>query len=58
MANALALLALLVLLVTGVPIFVALGVVSVTMLALEGRPLFDAALIAVGGLNSSAYPLP
>jgi C4-dicarboxylate transporter DctM subunit len=54
-ASALALLALLALLVIGVPIFVALGVVSVTMLALEGRPLFDAALIAVGGLNSSAF---
>jgi C4-dicarboxylate transporter DctM subunit len=54
-ASALALLALLALLVVGVPIFVALGVVSLTMLALEGRPLFDAALIAIGGLNSSAF---
>jgi C4-dicarboxylate transporter DctM subunit len=54
-ASALALLALLTLLVVGVPIFVALGVVSLTMLALEGRPLFDAALIAIGGLNSSAF---
>lgn len=55
MASALALLALLALLVVGVPIFVALGVVALTMLALEGRPLFDAALITIGGLNSSAF---
>jgi C4-dicarboxylate transporter DctM subunit len=54
-ASGLALLALLVLLVLGVPIFVALGAVSLAMLALEGRPLFDAALIAIGGLNSSAF---
>jgi C4-dicarboxylate transporter DctM subunit len=43
------------LLVFGVPIFVALGVVSIGMLALEGRPLFDAALTAISGLNSSAF---
>lgn len=55
MASALALAALVALLVIGVPIYVSLGVVSLTMLALEGRPLFDAALIAVGGLNSSAF---
>ena len=55
MASVLALAALLVLLVLGVPIFVALGAVSLTMLALEGRPLFDAALVAIGGLNSSAF---
>jgi C4-dicarboxylate transporter DctM subunit len=54
-ASALALVALVALLVVGVPIFVALGVVSLTMLAFEGRPLFDAALVAVGGLNSSAF---
>lgn len=55
MASALALVGLLALLLVGAPIFVALGVVSLTMLALEGRPLFDAALIAIGGLNSSAF---
>jgi len=43
------------LLVFGVPIFVALGVVSIGMLAIEGRPLFDAALTAISGLNSSAF---
>ena len=55
MISVLALIALIVLLVVGVPIFVALGTVSLTMLALEGRPLFDAALVAVSGLNSSAF---
>ena len=38
MASALALFALIGLLVVGAPIFVALGVVSVGMLFLEGRP--------------------
>jgi C4-dicarboxylate transporter DctM subunit len=55
MLSVIALLALLLLLVLGVPIFVSLGVVSITMLAIEGRPLFDAALIAISGLNSSAF---
>jgi C4-dicarboxylate transporter DctM subunit len=53
--SVIALAALLALLVVGVPIFVALGTVSLGMLALEGRPLFDAALVAIGGLNSSAF---
>jgi C4-dicarboxylate transporter, DctM subunit len=55
MLSVVALLVLLGLLVFGVPIFVALGVVSIGMLALEGRPLFDAALTAISGLNSSAF---
>lgn len=55
MLSAAAILLLIGLLVLGVPIFVALGVVSIGMLALEGRPLFDAALTAIGGLNSSAF---
>jgi len=55
MLSALALVILIGLLVFGVPIFVALGVVSIGMLALEGRPLFDAALTAISGLNSSAF---
>ena len=50
-----ALLALIGMLIIGVPIFVALGVVSVAMLSFEGRPLFDAALTAISGLNSSAF---
>lgn len=55
MLSVVALLILLGLLVFGVPIFVALGVVSIGMLAIEGRPLFDAALTAISGLNSSAF---
>ncbi len=55
MLSVAALAVLLSLLVFGVPIFVALGVVSMGMLALEGRPLFDAALTAISGLNSSAF---
>ena len=30
-------------------------VLALVMLALEGRPLLDAALTAIGGLNSSAF---
>ena len=55
MASVFALVVLIGMLVFGVPIFVALGVVSLSMLALEGRPLFDAALTAISGLNSSAF---
>jgi C4-dicarboxylate transporter DctM subunit len=55
MDSVLALVLLLGMLVVGVPIFVALGIVSMGMLFLEGRPLFDAALTAVSGLNSSAF---
>jgi C4-dicarboxylate transporter, DctM subunit len=55
MLSVLALLGLIGLLVLGVPIFVSLGVVSIGMLAIEGRPLFDAALTAISGLNSSAF---
>jgi C4-dicarboxylate transporter DctM subunit len=55
MLSAAAILLLVGLLVLGVPIFAALGVVSIGMLAIEGRPLFDAALTAVSGLNSSAF---
>lgn len=50
-----AILLLIALLAIGVPIFAALGVVSIGMLALEGRPLFDGALTAISGLNSSAF---
>lgn len=55
LSSLLALVVLLAMLVIGVPIFVALGTVSVGMLFLEGRPLFDAALTAISGLNSSAF---
>jgi C4-dicarboxylate transporter DctM subunit len=55
MISVLALVVLFCLLFVGVPIFVSLGLVSIGMLAIEGRPLFDAALIAISGLNSSAF---
>ena len=55
MASLIALVALIVLLVLGVPIFVALGSVAFAMILLDGRPLFDAALTAISGLNSSAF---
>ena len=55
MLSAIAILLLIGLLALGVPIFAALGVVSIGMLAIEGRPLFDAALTAISGLNSSAF---
>ena len=55
MLSVVAIVLLIALLAIGVPIFAALGVVSLGMLALEGRPLFDAALTAIGGLNSSAF---
>ena len=55
MLSGVAILLLIALLAIGVPIFAALGLVSLGMLALEGRPLFDAALTAISGLNSSAF---
>ena len=55
MLSVVAIVLLIALLAIGVPIFAALGVVSIGMLSLEGRPLFDAALTAIGGLNSSAF---
>jgi C4-dicarboxylate transporter DctM subunit len=55
MLSAVAIALLVALLAIGVPIFAALGLVAIGMLALEGRPLFDAALTAISGLNSSAF---
>ncbi len=55
MDSAIAILILIGLLVFGVPIFVALGLVAFGMLFIEGRPLFDGALTAISGLNSSAF---
>jgi C4-dicarboxylate transporter, DctM subunit len=45
----------LVLLALGIPIFVSLGLISLVMIAGEGRPLIDAGLTAIGGLNSTAF---
>ncbi len=55
MSNIVAIAAVLILLAAGVPIFVTLGTVALVMLAFEGRPLFDAALTATSGLNSSTF---
>ena len=55
MDSAIAILILIGLLVIGMPIFVALGLVAFGMLFIEGRPLFDGALTAISGLNSSAF---
>ncbi len=43
------------LLALGAPIFVALGAVSMVMIAADGRPLLDAAMTAISGINSSTF---
>lgn len=55
MDSLIALLAMLALLALGAPIFVALGVVALGMIFFEGRPLFDGALTAISGLNSTTF---
>lgn len=55
MTSAIGLLAMLMLIALGAPIFVALGVVSVVMIAFEGRPLLDAAATAISGINSLTF---
>ncbi|MCA2011248.1 TRAP transporter large permease [Cereibacter sphaeroides] len=45
----------LVLMALGAPIFVALGVAAMVMLSFEGRPLFDAAMTSVSGINSTTF---
>ncbi|HWK12759.1 MAG TPA: TRAP transporter large permease [Rhizobiaceae bacterium] len=55
MSALIGLLAMLALLAFGAPIFVALGLVALGMLALEGRPLLDAAMTAISGINSSTF---
>lgn len=49
------LLGMLLLMALGAPIFVALGATAMIMIALEGRPLMDAAAHTVSGLNSSTF---
>jgi C4-dicarboxylate transporter DctM subunit len=49
------LMAMLALLAAGAPIFVALGVVALVMIGLEGRPLLDAAMTSIAGINSSTF---
>lgn len=45
----------LVLMALGAPIFVALGATAMIMIAIEGRPLMDAAAHTVSGLNSPTF---
>lgn len=49
------LIGMLVLMALGAPIFVALGVAALAMLATEGRPLMDAAAHTVSGINSTTF---
>ena len=45
----------LLLMALGAPIFVALGATAMVMIAIEGRPLMDAAAHTVSGLNSPTF---
>lgn len=45
----------LLLMALGAPIFVSLGVAALVMLALEGRPLMDAAAHSINGINSTTF---
>lgn len=45
----------LLLMALGAPIFVALGVAAMVMLAFEGRPLLDAAMTSISGINSTTF---
>jgi C4-dicarboxylate transporter DctM subunit len=45
----------LVLMALGAPIFVALGLAALLMLATEGRPLMDAAAHSINGINSTTF---
>lgn len=55
MSALLGLVGMLVLLSIGAPIFVALGAIAMLMIALEGRPLLDAAMTSIAGINSSTF---
>ena len=55
MDAALGLIGMLVLMALGVPIFAALGLAALVMLALEGRPLMDAAAHSISGINSATF---
>ncbi|MGR3320356.1 MAG: TRAP transporter large permease [Pseudooceanicola sp.] len=49
------LLGMLVLMALGAPIFVALGLAAIVMIAVEGRPLMDAAAHSISGINSTTF---
>jgi C4-dicarboxylate transporter DctM subunit len=55
MSALLGLLGMLALLAAGAPIFVALGAIALLMIGLEGRPLLDAAMTSIAGINSSTF---
>jgi len=48
-------LGMLVLMALGAPIFVALGLTALVMIAFEGRPLMDAAAHSISGINSATF---
>jgi len=45
----------LLLMALGAPIFVALGLAAIVMIATEGRPLMDAAAHSISGINSTTF---
>lgn len=55
MLSIIGLVGMLALIALGAPIFVALGTASLVMLAIEGRPLLDAAATAISGIGSTTF---
>lgn len=55
MLSIVGLVGMLALIALGAPIFVALGTASLVMLAIEGRPLLDAAATAISGIGSTTF---
>ena len=55
MDAAIGLVGMLLLMALGMPIFAALGLAALAMLALEGRPLMDAAAHSVSGINTATF---
>lgn len=49
------LLGMLMLMALGLPVFIALGLAAILMLATEGRPLMDAAAHSISGINSTTF---
>ncbi|MGH1368035.1 MAG: TRAP transporter large permease [Maritimibacter sp.] len=45
----------LILMALGTPIFIALGLAAIVMIASEGRPLLDAAAHSINGINSTTF---
>ncbi len=55
MDAAIGLLGMLLLMALGAPIFVSLGLTAILMIAMEGRPLMDAAAHSINGINSTTF---